>query len=175
MGKSSSAQKSAGRAAEAQSDLAQQLISQSDPTRNLLFKSANDFLRGGNVFDLPQFAAVKDSVESQFSRARDSVIGNTATGGGLTDALASLEGDRASALAEGAGALADSETNRALQLATFGAAQGTQGLQGAGAVQASRAGTEANQNAAKMGLTASIHSDMADFAGEAMGSKKGGG
>ena len=165
MGKSSSADKAAGQAAKAQSALAQQLINQSNPTRQALFTDSNAFLAGNrDVTSLPEFAAIKSATESQFGRARDSVIGSTPEGGSLTAALANLEGTRANSLVQGTGALAGDEVNRAVQLATFGAAQGNSGLASAAATQAARANAEAQQNAAKS-------TGVGQAAGAALGAK----
>ncbi len=150
MGKERSGDRAAGQAAQAQTALAQKLIGQSDPTRRLLFDQANAFLGGDfDVTGLPQFGAGKDIIESQFGRAREAVIAGTPTGGALTSALTNVEGARASSLTGLVGSLAEAEQNRALQLGTFGAAAGTQGLASAGAIQGSRAQSQAAQNAAK--------------------------
>lgn len=153
MGKSNTADNAAAQAQLAQSQQANKLIKQSDPTRQLLFNSSNEFLSGGGVFGLPQYASVKDSIESQYGRARDNIIGGTAEGGGLTSALGNLEQGRASDLTQGAGALAEGETNRALQLATGGTALGTSALGTAGSIAAQRAAAEAEANAGKAGGT----------------------
>ena len=156
MGKQRSGDRATDRAAQQQSALAQKLISQSDPTRELLFDQTNAFLGGDfDVTGLPQFAAGKDIIESQFGRARESVIAGTPTGGALTSALTNVEGGRASALTGLVGNLAETEQNRALQLGTFGAAIGTQGLSSAGNIQGIRAQTQAAQNAAKTEVVSS--------------------
>lgn len=150
MGKSTSANDAAGQAAQAQSRLAQQLITQTDPLRQDLINDAGAFIGGGrDVTGLPEFAAFKGANEAQFGVARDAIIANTQEGGGLTAALAGLEGDRASNQASFTGALASDEVNRALQLATFGAAQGSQGLGSAGFLQGQRALGESQANAGK--------------------------
>jgi len=150
MGKDNSADQAAAQAADAQTKLAQQLVSQSDPTRRALFQDANQFLSGDrDVTALPEFGAFKNSAESQFGRARDAIIANTPEGGGLTAALAGLEGQRAGNQAGFTGALAGDEVNRAIQLATFGAAAGSQGLSSAGFLQGQRAQSQSAQNAGK--------------------------
>ncbi len=150
MPKDDSANQAAGQAAQAQTELAQQLVSQTDPLRRDLIGQAGEFLSGGrDVTGLPEFAALKGANEAQFSRARDNIIANTPEGGGLTAALAGLEGGRASNQVGFTGALASDEVNRALGLATFGAATGSRGLSSAGFVQAQRASAESAQNAGK--------------------------
>lgn len=150
MGKSSSADKSAGKAAQAQAQLAQQLIRQSDPTRQQLFSQTNQFLAGDrDVTGLPTFQAGRDIIGQQFGRARDSIIASTPEGGALTAALTDLERGRVSDIAQLTGQLSENEVNRGVQLGTFGAAAGTQGFAGAAATQAQRAAVEAQNNAAK--------------------------
>jgi len=157
MGKEDEPTNSAGQAAKAETKLAQQLVGETTPLRQNLISDAGQFVSGDrDVTGLPEFAAFKNSAESQFSRAKDSIIANTPEGGGLTAALTQLEGNRAGNQASFTGALAGDEVTRALQLATFGAAQGTQGLGNAGAVQASRAGSQAAENAAKTQAVANI-------------------
>jgi len=150
MGKKSSADDAAGQAAQAQAKLANQLVSETAPIRRNLIGDANQFLQGGHdVTQLPEFAAFKGSSEAQFGRARDNIIANTPEGGGLSSALGNLELGRAGNQANFTGALAGDEVNRALQLATFGTAQGSAGLAGASATAAGRAQAEAAQNAGK--------------------------
>ena len=152
MGKDDSANQAAGQAAQAQTQLAQKLVGQTDPLRAGLINDAEGFLTGGrDVSSLPEFGAFKDSAESQFGRAKDNIIANTPEGGGLIAALTNLEGNRASNQAAFTGDLAGNEIQRALQLATFGAAAGNQGLGQAGFIQTQRAAAEAQQNAAKSG------------------------
>lgn len=150
MGKPDEANQAAGQAAQAQTQLAQQLVSQTDPLRRGLIDDAFGFISGDrDVTGLPEFAALKGANEAQFGRARENIISSTQRGGGLTSALANLEGQRASNQVAFTGDLATTEVNRALQLGTFGAAQGSQGLSSAGFVQAQRATAEAQANAGK--------------------------
>ena len=150
MGKPDEANQAAGRAADAQSALARELVGESRPTRQALFSDANAFLQGDrDVTGLPEFGAFKNAAEGQFSNARDNIIANTPEGGGLTAALAGLEGQRASNQTQFTGALASDEVNRALQLGTFGAATGSQTGSSAAFAQAQRANAEAQQNAGK--------------------------
>ena len=150
MPKDDSANQAAGQAAQAQTALAQELIGETRPLRQNLISDAFGFLSGDrDVTGLPEFAAAKGANEAQFGRARENIIGSTPTGGALTSALGNLEGQRASNQVAFTGDIAGNEINRALQLATFGAAQGSRGLGSAGFIQAQRAGAEGAQNAAK--------------------------
>jgi len=150
MGKETKRDEGASRALNAQVELGERLVDQSDPLRQQLLNQSGDFL-GGNfdVTGTPQFAAGKDIQEQQFGRARDNIIAGTPEGGGLTSALTNLEGARASGLTGLTGGLAEAEQNRALQLGTFGAAQGSQALGSAGSIQAQLAAAEGAQNAGK--------------------------
>jgi len=150
MGKDDSANQAAGQAAQAQTDLAKQLIGETSPLRQNLISDAHGFLSGDrDVTGLPEFAAAKGANEAQFGRARENIIGNTPTGGALTSALAELEGDRAANQVAFTGDIAGNEITRALQLATFGTATGSQGLSSAGFTQSQRAMAEGQQNAGK--------------------------
>ncbi len=150
MGKDDSANQAAGQAAQAQTALAQELIGETRPLRKGLISDAFGFLEGGrDVTGLPEFAAAKSANEGQFNVARDNIIGNTPEGGALTAALGNLEGARASNQVAFTGDIAGNEIQRALQLATFGAATGSQGLGTAGFVQGQRAGAEGAANAGK--------------------------
>jgi len=150
MGKSSEANDAAGEAALAQTRLAEGLVRQTGPLRQNLIFDAQRFLSGDrDVTNLPEFGAFKDSSEAQFGRARDSIISNTPSGGGLSSALANLEIGKASNQAQFTGALSGDEVNRGVQLATFGAAQGSSGLGSAAITQAQRAASESQQNAGK--------------------------
>jgi hypothetical protein len=148
--KSSGNSKAADRATDAQMRLSEKLVRQSDPLRQQLFANSADFLRGDfDVSSLPQYGAGKEAIEQQFGRAQDQLIAGTPEGGGLTDALGNLGGVRAGSLVNLQGALGEAETNRALQLGTFGAAQGSSGFSSAGNIQAQLAQAEAQQNAGK--------------------------
>jgi hypothetical protein len=152
LGKDTDRNTAADQAVQAQTDLANRLVLQSDPLRQQLFNQSQNFLGGDfDVTGTPQFAAGKDIQEQQFGRARDSIIGATPEGGALTSALTDLEAARASGLTQFTGGLAEAEQNRALQLGTFGAAQGAAGLQGAASTQAQLAAAEASANAGKAG------------------------
>lgn len=150
MGGKNDAGEAAGAAAQAQARLAEQLVGESSPLRRGLIADANAFVSGGrDVSSLPEFAAAKSIGEAQFQRARDATIANTPEGGALTSALTGLEGDRARGFTELSGALAGDEVNRAIQMATFGAAQGSSGLGAAANAQAMRAQAEAQSNTGK--------------------------
>lgn len=145
------ADKAAGKAAKAQTDLARMLVEQSDPLRTGLIDRSTEFIAGGDVMSSPQFLAFKDATGDQFSRARENVISSTPAGGALTSALTNLEGQKASALTQGAGSIYEGELSRALALGTGITGMGQSGLDAAAQTQAARAASEAQQNAAKYG------------------------
>ena len=150
MGKDDSASRAADQATLAQTRMAHKLFTETDPIRNLAIEDAVQFLAGNrSVTELPEFQAAKGASEAQFSRARDNIISSTPAGGGLTAALAGLEGTRASNQVAFTGDIAGNEIDRALQLGTFGAAQGLGGQGNAGFLQGQLAQTEAMQNSGK--------------------------
>jgi hypothetical protein len=149
-GKGGDQNKAANRAIQSQTNLAERLVNQTDPLRQELTNQSTDFLRGDfDVSSLPQYSAAKNTIEQQFNRAKDNIIAGTPEGGGLTDALIDVEGARAGSLVNVEGALGETETNRALQLATGGAAQGSAGFGQAGQTAAQLALAESQQNAGK--------------------------
>ena len=152
-GSASSGKKGGGSnssAADAQAQIAQHLIQQTDPLRASLINQSSQFLAGGNnPTNSPSYLALKDSADTNFSRARENTIASTAAGGGLTSALTNLEGQRAATLSQGAGAAYQDELSRALSLGTGLTQTGLGGLGTAGAIQAQMASANAVQNAGK--------------------------
>ncbi len=137
---------------QTQARIARELFEQSDPTRTALFERSEDFLDDPSaIFDTPGFAAVKDTTESQFSRARDSIIANTPEGGALTSALADLERNRASDLVQGTARLNENELSRSLALSTGTTGQSLTSLGSAGAIEAQREASDAAGKGAKAG------------------------
>ena len=168
MGKDTPDTSAADASIASQTKLAERLVNQSEPLRQQLFQHSGNFLKGDfDVSSLPQYAAGKSTIEAQTARARDTVIGGTAEGGGLTSALTNLEGARAAGLVGLEGQLADAEQNRALQLGTFGAAQGQTGFSSAGNTAAQMAAAESQQNAGKAsGLGSAAGAIGGGFAGK---------
>lgn len=114
-----------------------------------------------SVTNGPQFASLKDMIEKQYSRARENIIASTPQGGPLSSALARLEGQRASATAQGIGDLTERETSRAFALATgqtpvalgsLGSAAGSLGQ--IGAAQSAQQGQALQGIGTGIGLTA---------------------
>ena len=141
-------------AADAQARIAQQLFDESSPIRRELGADSLAFLQGDrDVTQGAGFAGLKDIIESQFGRARESVIGSTPTGGGLTSALTDLEGNRASSLVRGTAALNESELNRALTLGTGLVPSAIGGLGSAGFVQGQSALAAQQAGSQKAGST----------------------
>lgn len=150
MGKSGDS--SSGNAASIQADIAQRLLQQTDPLRAALINRSTQFVGGGmDVSASPVFRALKGQTEAQFANARNNIIGGTPAGGQLVSALTDLEGTRARALGEGAGAVADSEMSRAFGLATGQTGQAVSGLGQAASLQAMLAQSEADREAGMLG------------------------
>ena len=153
-----------------QARLAEQLFQSTNPLRqSLLGEFANPF-DPRDFTSSPSTDALQTIINQQFSKARDATIATTPRGGGLSGALAGLEGDRAAALASGMGQLFGQDKSRAAQQ-RFSAAFGTPGtalssLGSAGAAQAGLAGQQAAADANKGG-------SIGQAAGFAAGSKLG--
>jgi len=139
-------------AADAQARIAQQLFDQTDPLRKSLIGRSTDFMSGGsNVMETPSFMAYKESADRNFGRAKDNAIARLPGGGALSEALVGLEGDRASTLTQGAGAIYGDELSRALSLGTGSTGQSLNSLGQAGAIQAQMAAAAAQESAGKSG------------------------
>ena len=139
-----------GDAGAIQSQLAMELINQTDPLRRALIERSGAFL-GGGIDNSAQFSAFKAAAEPQFAQARESVIANTPTGGGLTSALTQLEGQRARTLTEAQGGIEQQELARAMQLGTGMTGPALSTLGNAANVQAMIAQSEADREAGMLG------------------------
>jgi hypothetical protein len=139
-------------ALEAQTRIAEQLFAESTPIRQQLNTQALGFLGGDrDVTGTAGFASLKEMIEAQFGRARESVIGSTPTGGGLTSALTNLEGQRAGSLVQGTAALTEQEMQRAFGLGTGLVPTSVGGLGQAGQTQAFAQAEAAQASASKKG------------------------
>lgn len=137
-------------AADMQAQLAQMLFQQTDPVRRQLIDRSGEFLDGGmDVRQSPTYDALKLSADSNFNQAKDNVIARLAPGGGLVDALADLEFQRANTLTQGGANIYENELSRAMALGTglTGTSMGALGQ--AGNVQAGLAAANAQQSAGK--------------------------
>lgn len=99
----------------------------------------------------PQFSAYKATLEDQFKRAKDNVMGSTASGGQLMDQLAGIETQRALGLAQGAGDIYGKEVDRAMQLLQSQGALGQQGLQTAASQDIQQLLAQGNLDLAQQG------------------------
>lgn len=105
----------------------------------------------GDVTATPTYAAFRDSTDRTFRQARESTTARLPGGGALLEALAGIEGQKASTLTQGAGQIYENELARALSLATGTAPTALGGLGQAALAQAQAAASEAQQSAAKAG------------------------
>jgi hypothetical protein len=143
-------------AADAQMRMAEELFKQSGPIRGSLMGRSENFLNGGmNVTDTPTFLAYKQSADQLFNKSKDNAIARTPSGGALTSALTNLEGQRASSLTQGAGAIYGDELSRAMSLGTGGSGQALNSLGQAGAIQAQMAAANSQEKAGKYGALGS--------------------
>ena len=155
MGKDTSGARAAAAAQQDMSDLANQLANESAPLRRALINDSTNFVTGGvegtnaALFSSPQYQAAQASIDAQSQRAIDNAIANNPVGGGLSEQLTNIDMQKALGLAGAGGQIAENEMNRATQMATFGAAQGTAGLGQAGNIASALAGMQAQQNAGK--------------------------
>lgn len=110
----------------------------------------NDYLPTGptGVEASPLFAALKQTTEDQYSRARDNILGSVPQGGALTDSLVNLETSRARDMTANIGSLYQQELDRAMSFALGTPIQSMQGLGQAANVQSNMALANAQQNAA---------------------------
>lgn len=95
------------------------LMEQTNPVFSGLSNRYQNFLNGNlNVTGMPQYAALKDSVEQQYGQAKNNLLENIQPGGNLTNALSGLERGRASTMVQGVGDLSNQEMARAFGFAT---------------------------------------------------------
>jgi hypothetical protein len=149
MGKNDSGSDATEAAIRDQTKLARELSGETKPLRTGVNNQLIDFLRGGDLTSSPEFQSMKAVGDAQFQRAQDSIISNTPEGGGLTSALTNLETQRALAETQAIGGLSAEKFNQAIQMGTFGAAQGTQGFGQAGMTASNLAAAQAQQSAGK--------------------------
>ena len=138
-------------AADLQARIASQLFNQTDPLRQGLIGRSTDFINGGGIDNSPTYSALKAQAEPLYNQARENIISSTPAGGGLTAALAGLEGDRARALTEARGTVNESELARAMALATGSTGATMSGLGSAGSIQAALAEAQANRESGMLG------------------------
>ena len=132
--------------ADAQGQLAVDLFNQTDPLRQLLLGQSQNFLSGGaDVTQTPMYQDLQLQTGTNFNQAKDNMIARFAPGGGLVDALAGLEGDRAATLSSGAAGIHESELNRALALGTGATGLALGSLGQAGQIQAQKAQAKADE------------------------------
>ncbi len=137
--------------ADALSQIASSLYSQTDPNRRLILDRQNQFLQGNlDVANTPMFGALKNATDQQFGRAQENILANTAGGGALTAALAGNEMAKAGTLTQGIGNIAQDEYNKAFGFATGAPAQAMQGFGSAASAQAQQAYAQGQDNAARM-------------------------
>lgn len=155
--------------ADALSQIAGSLYSQTDPNRRLILDRQNQFLRGNlDVANTPMFGALKNATDQQFGRAQENILASTAGGGALTSALAGNEIAKANTLTQGIGNIAQDEYNKAFGFATGAPQQAMQGFGSAASAQASQAYAQGQDNAARM----KKFGEAKQGAGRAMGGGK---
>jgi len=158
-----------GQAALKQAELAEKLFEQTDPLRELFAGRGESFLEGGaDVTQTPGFANLKQAIETQFGRAKEGVLSDQATGGGLSESLAGLQGDRAKSLVSGISGLQENELARSFALATGTAPTALGALGQAGQTQAGLANAAANRSSsgkAALGSGAGLYAGLSKAGG----------
>jgi hypothetical protein len=104
-----------------------------------------------DVTSTPTFAAFKHTADQTFNRAKDNTIARMPGGGAMAGALAGLEGDRATALTQGAGAIYGDELSRAMALGTGMTGTSLGSLGQAAQTQAAQMAAAADRDAQKAG------------------------
>jgi hypothetical protein len=112
-------------------EIAKKLYEQTDPTRQAFLGQMGQVASG--TFDpmksptyAPMYSSARSGVEAQYGVAKDAIMGNTPRGGGQTEALANLEGTRASEVGAIPGAISANILNDLLNKSygvAFGAPQ----------------------------------------------------
>lgn len=122
------------------------LLSQTDPIRQGLIDDSTAFLESDrNVTGTQQFQGLKAAAGQQFGNAQQNILESTASGGALTEALATNQQAQAQALTQGAGILSEQELGRAQDIGFGGAQLGSDILGQLQQVQAGARQSERNQ------------------------------
>lgn len=163
-----------GEAGDVLSNLAVDLIRQTEPLRDSLIDRSQDFLSGG--FDptkTPAFGARKLAAETQGQNARDAILANLPAGGALMDKLADVEIAKAGSLTGAASDIFDNEMNRAFSLATGAPLQTGLGTLNSQAIadQQMRQAQMQSEAARDAAQKESMGAGLGSFAGMAVGDK----
>ena len=145
--------------------IAKKMFRQTNPLRKDMIGNFENFLGGGyDVSQNPVWGAGRDVIENQYDVARENAIGNIPAGGALTDQLSNLDSDRASAMGQLGGNVAQDEYNKAYGMASGAPGQAMGTLSQIGGQQAM---ANAQQTSGKYGALG----DLGMGAGMYLGSK----
>ena len=156
------------------SQISADYYNKSAPLREKLLNQSNAFMSGNyDVTQSPVYGALKNTIESQYGRARENVLSSVPTGGALSGALTGLEAQRAGNLTSAVGGLAEQEMNRAAALGSGSFQQASAGLGAAGGIQGQLSLAQSQQKAQAMsGLGSGLGYKIGRGGG--MGGKSGG-
>jgi len=116
----------------AQMDMGQEWWNQTAPIRSGVTSRLTDFLQGN--FDPTAsalYAPSKMAIEDQYGVARENLVSALPSGGGMYDAMAALEGNRARSLADTVANIAGDEYSKAYGVATSSPQMSMSGMAGA--------------------------------------------
>ena len=135
--------------AKTQANISKELYQESSPLRQALFSMYGDTFNSGGFSPSGSYVynTGADTINAQFDNAEKNIIANTAEGGALSDLLARNEYEKASAKGNLAAGVAESDLNRAIQLATGQTAISQSGFGSAAQAQAQQAAAEGSTKA----------------------------
>lgn len=136
--------------ANALADMAGEMYKETRPLRTPMINRGTRFLQGNlDVTASPMWGASRSGIDTGYAQARENLFATVPRGGALYGQLGDVERARAHDMAMARGTIAEGELNRALQLGTWGAAQGTQGLGSAASAQAQQLAAQQQAKGAK--------------------------
>ena len=147
-------------------EIAEDMYKRVRPLQRTFVRQGENFMQGG--FDptgMPMWDVGKRTIDDQYDRAREGMISNMPTGGALQSSLAGTEIDRANAMGNLSGGIAQDEYNKIYGMATGTPQQSMNTLTNVGASQAAMQG---QQSAGKFGALG----DLGMGAGMYMGGKE---
>ena len=139
------------------SQIAEKLFKQTDPMRENIFGTLEDFTAGDfDISTSPAFAPGKMAIEDVFGTARGNVLANVPVGGQLTESLTDLETGRAKSLTDLIGGIQGDMFSKALSTATGVPQTSLAGLSSSAManLQARQIGQQ--QSSAKMGMAGNL-------------------
>jgi hypothetical protein len=132
-------------------NIAASLYLQTDPARQKIIDRGTSFLEGDlDPRESPMYGPMKQATESSYNQARENILGNMPSGGGMASALAENEFSRAGNLSRAAGNIASDEYSKIYGFATGAPQTSLSGLTSLAGIDAQKnmANNQAKWNAA---------------------------